>query len=463
MTVTRRQTLASLAAASGAAALPADWLGAAPVPSLVVEPEDFAQIADGRGDAAAAINSALGELARRGGGTLRFRRGKTYRLETSDPRTAATHPAYLASIGLPGGAHDIVIDLNGAVLLQVVDAYTIGSAFAIFNTPRLIGDVLPMRGTPQRGDGAVELAPGLAVPRAGSVVMLAAGNTTPGSFAPVAEMQVVSSVNGRTLHFDRPLAKSYHRFGRGPSGEAPFGLFDVTGRSLRNISLIGPGRIVNDKRRAGNLMQIVGLTVRNVTCEGRGGLAMRGRDLAMLDCSAEIRANWRQPIYRPICCGFDTGTSHARIRNFQADGGSGATYLHLHEALADIAVEGLSIVNGTTFDPAAEGNGAISILGSSWNVSIDGATIANNPQGWGIRAVQSSIGAGGNRALRLQNITLAGEFRLEPVLIDDDSDVLLGNIDVSRARVVPSRKGVRKLLLKGPRVKLGKVIDAPQG
>jgi hypothetical protein len=41
--------------------------------------------------------------------------------------------------------------------------------------------------------------------------------------------------------------------------------------------------------------------------------------------------------------------------------------------------------------------------------------------------------------------------------------VLLGNIDVSRARVVPSRKGVRKLLLKGPRVKVGKVIDAPQG
>jgi hypothetical protein len=464
MTFDRRRALAGIAAIGGTAGLMGGrLLAASGVPSRVVEPEDFAAIGDGRGDAAAAINAAIAELVQRGGGTLRLRSGKTYRLETTDPRTAATHPDYLSSIGLPPGAHDIVIDLNGAVLLQVADAHTIGSAFSFYNAPRLTPSVRPMRGTPQRGDSVVELAPGAQLPRVGSVVMLAAGNTTPEAFAPVAEMQIVSGISGRVVHFDRPLAKSYRPFAKAWFGAVPYGLFDLTDRSARNIALIGPGRIVNTRRRAGNLMQVLGLSVRGVSCEGRGGLALRGRDVEVIDCSARIQADWRKPIFRPVCCALDTGTSHATIRNFEASGGTGVTFLHLHEALADVEVSGLTIMNGNTYDPAAEGNGAISILGSSWNVTIDGATIVNNPQGWGIRAVKSSIGAGGNRNLKLRNITLAGDFRLAPVLIDDDAEVLLDNIDISRARIVPPRNAARKLEVKGARVKLGKVVDAPQG
>lgn len=364
---------------------------------------------------------------------------------------------------MPAGARGIVIDLNGATLMQDIDAYTIGAAYPLYNTPERRHLVLPMRGTPRRGDTAVELTPGTPPPRPGTLVMLAAGNTVERYWSPVAEMQIVTEVNGAAVHFDRPLAKSYHPFGKAWFGGAmPYGLFDLTDLHARDIALVGPGRIVNDWRAAGYFPQVLGMRMAGVTCEGRAGMILRGRDLAVEDCLATIRADWNPRLYRPMNLAFDTGSSHVRVRNFTATAQEGMSFLHLHEALADVDIRGLRIVNTRTFDPRAEHPGAIDIRAGSWNVTIDGAHLTNNPQGAGITAIASELGAGGNRNLTLKNVVIDGDFLQYPVIVKDTDTVVIEGFDVSRATYRTPRHGKTKLNLLGPHIRASEVTgDGP--
>jgi hypothetical protein len=421
----RREALTALAAGSGALLWPWRALAAA---GPVVEPEQFGPIADERGDAAPAINAAIADLVSAGGGTLRFRSGKTYLLGSTVAATARSGEAFNASIGLPAGARNLVIDLNGATLRQVSDAFSIGTAYRMFNDRQVADSAVALAGTARRGDTSVRLR-GNARPMPGAVVMLVAGNTlVNGAYAPMAEMAVIARAAGDRVWFDRPLRKDYI-----PHGNWPHGLIDVTALSLRNLAIVGPGRIVNTRRRVGNVLQANGLTMENVTCEGRGGMNLRGRDIVVTDCSAAIQADWKAPVYRPYCLAFDTGTSDVAVRNFHAAGGDNMAFLHLHEGQANVAVSDLVIENGTRTDPRGESPAAISILGGSWNVSIARARVVNNPQGSAIEARRSGAAQTAQSDLSLTDLAVEGWFRDSPVRIVADTGRIDG-LDLRRAR-----------------------------
>lgn len=422
----RRRALGWLAAGGGAALWPSS--GTAQTSSMVVEAESFGKFGDAQGDAAPAINAAMAALVRSGGGTLRFRSGKTYLCDAIAGASARTSEAYRSSIALPPGARNIVFDLNGAIIRQVSDAMTFGAGYRLFNDRKVADTAVPLAASAKRGDQSVRLrASGAFVP--GQVCMLLAGNTVPNAYSPIAEMLVVSRVAGDTVWFDRPLRKDYR-----PRGNTPFGLIDATPVSASNIALLGPGRVINERRRTGNFLQILGMRMDGVSCEGRGGMGLRGRDITVTNCSASIEANWSKPVFRPYCLAFDTGTSDVTVRNFRASGGSNMTYLHLHEGQANARISNFVIENGIHFDPQGENDAAISILGASWNVAIDGATVVNNPQGAAITARESPAAGAGDVGLALSNIVVQGVFRQTPVVILEKHPFHIDGLDLRRAR-----------------------------
>jgi hypothetical protein len=134
------------------------------------------------------------------------------------------------------------------------------------------------------------------------------------------------------------------------------------------------------------------------------------------------------------------------VKNFTASGGSNMTFLHLHEGQANVSVSNLVIQNGTRFDPAGETPSAISILGSSWNVTIDRARIVNNPQGGAIAARQSPQAGAGNNGLILRDIVVDGQFRETPVVIVDDDTVRVEGLDLRNAY---AREGRPRMRIRG--------------
>lgn len=435
--LSRRSAVALLAAAGGTAAV-SPWLmsvaRSASASVAVLLAEQLGAVGDGRTDDAPALNRAIEVLAAQGGGILRLRQGATYVLGSIHPSSGQSSDSYRASICFPAGAHNITIDLNGATLLQAVDAYSLGVAYRMFNDRALRRQIIPIRGAPARGDSSFRVrradAPRI---RKGGVYMLLSSNTVPPpvAYAPIAEIIVADRLEGTRIFTDRPLSKMHTT-----ASEAPTGLLDLSGMHLRDLAIIGPGRIVNRFRRCGNLLQVMGLRLEGVTCEGRGGLTVRGRDLTITDCAAEIQANWAAPLFRPYCLALDTGTSHAAIRNFTATGGTNVTYLHLHEGLADVLVSGLRIDNGQTAMPGAENVGAISILSGSWNLTIEDAQITNNPEGPAIMARTTTLPVGGNRNLTLRRIKMAGTFRQGPVILIDGNPATLDGLDACEAQAL---------------------------
>lgn len=405
----------------------------------VVEAEDFGGPAPVSGDAAPALRAALADLAGRGGGTLRLRTGKTYRLESIDPATRQLPSALQASIGLPAGSANINIDLNGATLLQVAVAATIGPGYRRFNDPQLASSVSEIAGEPRRGDRSVRLRSGSA-PAPGAVVMLVSGNTTPRrqTYLPVAEMLVVADASHGEVAFDRPLAKDHRRLAGMPTG-----LIDLSSDSVRNFAILGPGTVDNPHRHCGNLMQIMGLRIERVHCHARAGLLLRGRDIAMRDCTATVAADWSAPVIRPMCLALDTGTSNVTIERFRASGGSAMTYLHLHEGLADVSVTGLRIDNGSRHDPDGAIVAAVSIQGGSRNVTLSEVRIHANPQGPGLLARQFRPMGISNHGLTLRDVVLSGRFAGPALVVQDDASAVIENIDLRGARVPHGQKLLR--------------------
>jgi hypothetical protein len=451
--LSRRRALGWLAAGGGAALWPSSLLSQSA--ATVVEPEAFGHFGDGQGDAAPAINAAIAALARGDGGTLRFRSGKTYLLDATVDATAQTAEAYRSSIAIPPAAKDITFDLNGAVLRQVSDAMTFGCSYRLFNDRKVADTAIPLAAPASRGDASVHLRSTAAV-RPGMICMLVARNTLADKdYAPIAEMLVISRVEGNSVLFDRTLRKDYR-----PNGNWPFGLIDASAISAINIAIVGPGRVINDRRRASNLIQLLGARVQNVTFEGRGGLGLRGRDILVTDCSAAIQANWSPPVFRPFCLAFDTGSSDVRVHNFHATGGSNMTYLHLHEAQANVAVSGLSIRNGTLSDPHGEQQSAISILGGSWSVVIASTRVTNNPQGSAIEARRSGSAGTAQSELTLSNIAIDGQFRTTPVLVAaQDGSVRIDRLDLRGAHTI----GGKPLMQIGGQPEMSEIQGWPRG
>jgi hypothetical protein len=422
---TRRRLLAGMAASSGLLAM----RGSSAVPGAgpqAITPEMFGDVA---GDAAPAIAAALEFAAANDGTTIRFTAGKTYRLASWRRGSDVSDASYRASIALPPRLRNITLDLNGATLLQACDAHTFGALYRMFNDRVMRASAIPLRALPGRGAKQAVLA-GPADLRAGSVVMLVSSRTYAGAYAPIAELLEVAEVNGNAVRFASPVRKSHVG-----SRSDPLGLIDITDHHIRDCRLVGPGRIVNRYRRAGTVLQANGFAMAGIQVAGRGGFILRGRGIHLSDCSAQIRADWSAPVFRPYAIGFDTGTSEASIAGFRADGGDNMTYLHLHEGLADIAVTDLTIVNGTKAAADGERVAAVSILGQSDDVSLTRIRIENNPQGPAIEARFAPTVKRGNHGLQLRDLVVSGTFAGAAVVIDDSDPTVLDNVDLSGARV----------------------------
>jgi hypothetical protein len=398
------------------------------LPQDVMSPEMFANVGDNVGDSVPGIASALEFVAANGVRTLRLRNGHTYRLESWTPGSDISNEAGKASIALPPAMRGVTIDLNGATLLQACDATTFGAKYRMFNDRTMRNMALRLRDLPRVGARQVVLA-SQANLGPGSLVMLVSASTVERVYAPIAEMLEISSVDGNTVSFETPVRKKHIATKAGPAA-----LIDISDHHIRDCRLIGPGTVVNRYRRAGNVLQALGFDMDQIEAVGRGGFILRGRGIRVRGCSARIQANWSAPVYRPYAVGFDTGTSDASIAGFSGNGGDNVTFVHLHEALADITISGLTIVNGTT--PARGGKyvGAISILSLSDNVRIEGVRIDNNPQGPAIEARSSQVLNGGNEGLHLRNIVVRGEFAGAALVVRDARPAALEAIDMRGAR-----------------------------
>lgn len=402
------------------------WVMAA---NKLVSPEMFGA-PNGNRDSALAINAALDFLVAQGGGTLRFIENKTYELSTIADDTGLSSQNVRASIGFPPKATGVRIELNGCILKQACDAFSIGVRYRLFNDDVLSKNVERITGRPARGDRSVTTVTDSRL-KAGSVVVLVSGNLSPNAYTPNAEMLLVDQVDGNNVSFTEPLAKDYH-----DDLHSPFGIIDVSEHHIRDCSLHGPGRIINTQRRCGNITQSFGFDMRNVSAEGRGGFSIRGRHLSVSGCRALIEADWHKPVYRPYALAFDTGTCFVAVDDFTSDGGANVAYLHLHEGLSDVEIANCYFKNGTQHDDMAETVGVISLRSTSARVSIRNVTIINNPQGPAIDARRSALVNGGDVDLIIADLTIKGRFRQRPMSIVENDPVELTGVDQSDARIV---------------------------
>ena len=401
---------------------------------LIVKPEDFAKAGD-NGDAAPMIQAAIEHAAAAGGGTVRLISGKTYPLRSIVGASAITTKDNRASLSFPPGAANVTIDLNGAVLKQESDAFTFGSSYRLFNDKVMRQTRHPVGYTPALGETSIRVSDPAVFP-IGSRVMLVSGNTShSNAYTPVAEMFVVTGTSGGAIHLDRPIGKD-HGIARGNL----LGIIDITRHSVSDIAIIGPGRIINPYRRAGEIAQVFGFTMRQVAVEGAMGFGIRGHNIHISDCSAAIsRTNTK---FRPHAFGFDTGSSDITVERFTAVG-EPFCYVHLHEGLGNVRLSDINIRNQWQPDPSWLNIAVISILGLSWNVDLENIEIVNNPQGGGIEARKSAVMKGGDFGLKLKDVTFKGRFRNPPLMIDEDSPVQMAGIDVSQAEVAGGQGPIR--------------------
>lgn len=404
------------------------------LPQTVMTPEMFGSIADNSGDAVPVIASAIAFVAANRVTTLRFRNGRTYRLASWIRGTDASWDSYRASIALPAGLQGVTLDLNGATLFQACDAMTFGAAYRFFNDPVMRSHILPVEALPHRGEQRITLrAP--ATLRPGAMAMLISRNTTGNDYAPIAEMLQVKFISGRSIEFETPVRKDHEA-----AMDDPVGLLDISDHHIRDCRIVGPGCVVNHHRRAGTILQAFGFTMSHLEVVGRGGFNVRGRGLVINQCRAKIQADWSKPLYRPYAIALDTGTSEATIKGFQADGGTNVAFVHLHEALTDVVVRDLHIVNGTEAMLGAEYVGAISILSISQNVLIERARIVNNPEGPAIEARYFTGSERGNAGLVLRDIEIAGVFAGSALVVNDANVATLDGIDLTKARLSRGKK-----------------------
>jgi hypothetical protein len=389
--------------------------------AAAISPEQFAKRGDGD-DAAPMIQAAIDHAAAAGGGIVRLTPGKTYILRAIAPGSDVTSPTYRASLAIPAGAANITIDLNGAVLKQEGDAFTFGTAYRLFNDKVMEQSRRPLASTPRAGDKSIAVADPAAFPT-GSRVMLVSGNISRNAYIPVAEMFKVVGQSGGAIELDRPVRKD-HGLAHGNA----VGVINVTRHSASNIAIKGPGLIVNHLRRAGNLVQIFGFTMSQVSFEGMGGFLVSGHDLVVEDCLATIVTNPASSL-RPYAIAFDTGSSGIRVTNLKATGDN-FCYIHLHEGLSDVLLSGVQLHNTTRFVPDWISPAALSIMGLSWNIHVENIRIVNNPQGPGIVCRASNVMHGGNNALVLDGVVLEGVFRNRALIIEDQDVVTVRNLDM---------------------------------
>lgn len=407
-------------------------------PTDVMTPEMFGEIADNVGDAVPPINAALRFLADAGGGTLRFVKGKTYRLESFDSTSRRSFESYDASIVFPGNARNLRLELNDCILSQACDAYTIGAGYSLFTERPVMQHLLELSNPLRRGDRETLLkrpADGL---KPGDMVMLVAGNTFRSdravNYAPIAEMLVVDAISGRRISFTDPVAKYYSNDGRNP-----FGLLPANDISIRDCAVIGPGSIINRYRRTGNVMQAYGFELRGVKSLGRGGFALRGRKISAIENEAYLHPDWSKPLFRPYALAIDMGSCEILIDGLKADGGSSIAILHFHEGIADLVARNITIRNGTQ-RMADQPWACVSILSTSWNVSVSDVTIINNPDGAGLEARSTQANGLGNENLTLSNIRFEGSFRRFPLIIQDTNKPKITAIDFTQVRKAPQNR-----------------------
>lgn len=437
--LSRRRALGWLAAGTGAAVCASPGLSQPVGP--VVEPEDFGPIADGKGDAAPLINAAIAELVRRGGGTLRFRNGKTYPLIATVDATAVSSEAFRSSIAIPPGAENLTIDLNGATLIQQSQAFTFGSAYRLFNDKMMKHTRQPLDYTPRLGDRSIRVPNGSTY-APGARVVLVSGNVNAAqkTYVPIAEMFVVLSAHPGVIFIDRPVQKD-HAVARARE----IGLIDISRAYAQGLALVGPGRVVNRYRRAGVFLQVFGLHMDHLAFEGSGGFSIRGRDIVVTDCQVTI-IRGPDDSFRPYAIAFDTGSNDITVERFTARG-QPFCYIHLNEALSNVRLYDIELRNVWDPDPSwLKGTPAISIMGLSWNVTLENVLIVNNPQGGGIGAAESTVMGEGNHGLTLRNITLRGGFRNAALGIHDRNPASVNGLDLREVRLAP---GQRALSLSG--------------
>jgi hypothetical protein len=424
----RRRALAGIAAApfalAGAGVIGGRACAAVERPVLL--PDDFRR-ADNATDDARPIQAAIERAAALGGATIRLTPGKVYRLESIAAGSEVSSRNFRSSLALPPRAEGVTLDLNGATLLQVADAFTFGTRFRMFNDRVMERTRIAATAVPVVGADFVDLAAagGLGP---GSRVMLVAGNISRRAYIPIAEMFAVTAVEGNRIFLDRPIGKD-HALAEG----SLTGAIDITDHYAGGFALLGPGKIVNEHRRAGHLVQLDGCVLRDVEFEGCGGFSLRGRNLTVENHTVSIAGSPGRG-RRPYALAFDTGSSEIVVDGLAARGRD-FCYLHLHEGLRDVRLRNVVIRNGTRREQEWGGPAAISLLGLSWQVRMTGIRIHGNPQGAGLVARASGALPYGNHDLVLEDISLSGEFRQHAVIVDDPNVVQVAGLDVSQASV----------------------------
>jgi hypothetical protein len=440
LTFRRRTALAGGGLTAGLIALGVSRLRGSQ--QTIIRPEDIARAADGD-DAAPMIQAAIDRVAAAGGGTVRLTGGKTYPLRAIARGTDISQPFYRASLAIPPRAANVTIDLNGATLEQQSDAFTFGAAYRMFNDEAMQKMRQPLGYTPSRGDTSIRVRNPAAFPP-GSRVMLVSGNIYPREappgrakpYTPVAEMFTVTGARSGEIMLDRAVQKD-HSIARGKDT----GLIDISQHHAQNIRLIGPGTVINRYRRAGAFRQIFGFTMDKVAYQGSGGFSIRGRDLAVTDCSARIIRGQNEGV-QPYALAFDTGSNDIRVERFTAIG-EPFCYIHLHEGLSNVLLSDIEIENAWQPDPNWVKVAAISIMGLSWNVDLENITVVNNPQGVGIGARESAGMNGGNFGLTMHDITLRGRFKNPALQIDDRIPAHVSGLDISGVELSRGQQPIR--------------------
>jgi hypothetical protein len=409
----------------------------------IIKPEEFARPEDGD-DAAPMIQRAIDHAAAAGGGTVRLTAGKTYPLRAIAPGSDISIGSFRASLAIPARAANLTFDLNGAILTQQSEAYTFGTAYRLFNDQVMQRTRVPLGYTPRRGETSIRVSNTEMYPP-GCRIMLVSGNVYSGKvspghnpYTPVAEMFAVTGASGGSILIDRPVQKD-HSIARGNN----VGLINISQHFAQNLRIVGPGRIINHYGRAGSFLQVFGLVMERVSFEGGGGFSIRGRDLVVTDCDADIiRAPSNK--FRPYAIAFDTGSNDIRVDRFTANG-EPFCYIHLHEGLSNVRLSDIVIRNQWQPDPSWINVAAISIQGLSWNIDLDNVLVVNNPQGVGIGARESPVMNGGNYGLTMHNITLKGRFRNPAFQINDKDPAYVNGLDVSGVEPERGQKSIRLL------------------
>ena len=212
---------------------------------------------------------------------------------------------------------------------------------------------------------------------------------------------MVAAIQGRQVSLRWPLSKPFRDRGDGTRYE----IVPAEGRVTRDLRLLGL-KVENRVRRCCELVDCLGLTVRDCVFAGRGALSTHGRFIS-LDYRAEIEPDWSQPVWRPYYLALDTCTSDVDARVFGTSAGVGIA--HVHEGVANARLM-LNLQQASEAE-APERWPVVSVQGLSWNVTLRDLVILNSPLASAVESRGSAHYRGeGNAGFKIMGGSIAGRI-----------------------------------------------------